>query len=231
MKVILWDFDGTLANRDGMWTGTLVSIVNRRLPDRQVTRESVRPFLHNGFPWHTPEITHPGQNADEWWSALKPVFIRAYEGIGIAPAIANDLADEVQATYLDASCWQVFDDVIPCLNALSRVGWTHCIMSNHVPELPDLVRSLGLSQFFDQIITSAKTGYEKPHLEAFKGVIGTFPRGSTFWMVGDSLSADVHGAQAVGISAILARTKQVGVKFYGETLYEVVEIIRTNKSI
>ncbi len=71
MRILMWDFDGTLASRDGMWTGTLVAVANRLLPERMVTKDDIRPFLQTGFPWHTPEHPHPHQSSDEWWAVLE----------------------------------------------------------------------------------------------------------------------------------------------------------------
>lgn len=229
MKILIWDLDGTLASRDGMWAGTLVSVANRCLPARSVTKDDIRPFLQSGFPWHTPEHPHPNQNANEWWAALRPVFVRAYEGVGIEAEVAGDLAKEVRSAFLDASRWRVLDDVMPCLSALGRLGWTHSILSNHVPELGDLVETLGLSPFFAQVVTSAQTGYEKPHTEAFEGLLRQCPEGTTVWMIGDSLMADVQGAERVGIPGILVRKKQDGSRFYCDSLAETEEVISTQE--
>jgi len=169
MKILMWDFDGTLATRNGMWTGTLVAVANHLLPGRGVTKDDIRPFLQTGFPWHTPDYPHPHQTADEWWAALKPVFARAYLGIGTEPALVDDLTMRVRSVFLDTSQWRVFDDVLLCLSLLRRLGWTHYILSNHAPELPQLVHALGLSPFFVEVISSARTGYEKPHPRSFQG--------------------------------------------------------------
>jgi putative hydrolase of the HAD superfamily len=230
MKITIWDFDGTLASREGMWTGTLVSVANRRLPDRQVTKDQIRPFLQSGFPWHTPEQPHPQQSPDQWWATLKPVFMRAYKGIGIQAEAADVLAGEVRSLFLDATQWQVFDDVVPCLSSLRQLGWTHCILSNHVPELPSLVHALGLSAFFAHVVTSARTGYEKPHPEAFNGLLRQFPKGSAVWMIGDSLTADIQGAERVGIPAVLVRKKQEGARHYCDSLTEIEAVISTQQA-
>src|SRR3989304_5095173 len=107
MRVLLWDFDGTLATRNGGWTGTLVEVANSALPDRGVTKDEIRPFLQTGFPWHRPEHPHPHQTADEWWAALSPIFVKAYVGIGIEPEVADGLVGRVRSTFLDDGEWRV----------------------------------------------------------------------------------------------------------------------------
>lgn len=36
---LLWDFDGTLARRQGGWTGTLLGLLRQHVPDLQVTAD------------------------------------------------------------------------------------------------------------------------------------------------------------------------------------------------
>jgi len=227
VKVLLWDFDGTLAARDGMWTGTLVEVANLVIPERGITKDDIRPFLQEGFPWHTADRPHPNQTPDEWWAALIPVFVTAYAGVGLSPELARALAARVRAAFLEVSQWRVFDDVLPTLSSLQGLGWTHYILSNHVPELPSLAHALGLSPFFEEVLTSARTGFEKPHPEAFKGLLRQLPGGSTVWMVGDSLAADVQGAANVGLPAILVRRKHDGARYYCESLAGVEGIVST----
>jgi putative hydrolase of the HAD superfamily len=56
MRYLLWDFDGTIANRKNMWSGALYDA----LIDIGVScdREDIRPHLRSGFPWHEPNVEH-----------------------------------------------------------------------------------------------------------------------------------------------------------------------------
>lgn len=51
-RVVLWDFDGTLAYRPDLWSGCLLELLDEELPDHQVTLDDLRPHLRDGFPWH-----------------------------------------------------------------------------------------------------------------------------------------------------------------------------------
>ncbi|MNV96380.1 dUMP phosphatase [compost metagenome] len=100
------------------------------------------------------------------------------------------------------------------------------ILSNHVPELPQIVEQLGLNQLIWNCISSAAIGYEKPHPEAFKIALSAFNNLSSVWMVGDSLEADVFGAQKMNIPAILVHSAHSeDVKYYASTLNDVIKII------
>lgn len=231
MKLVLWDFDGTLAQRDGGWTGTLLEILRGSRPDLSVPPDTLRPYLQSGFPWHTPNITHPEiRSPDDWWRALTPVFERALASVGVGGMQAKELASRVRATYCDPSQWRVYTDVVPTLESLSGLGWSHRILSNHVPELPNLVRQLNLSKWFEGIHNSAETGVEKPHPNAFTDVLRILPRDAAVWMVGDSLNTDVQGAEQVGIPAILVRTPRPAARRYCGRLTEVVGILEAARS-
>lgn len=228
MRVLLWDFDGTLGYRDRMWSGVLVEVVSSEAPGLNITRDDVRLYLQSGFPWHTPEVPHPEiQSADDWWEQVNPVFAEAMVALGIDPARARDLAKWVRPTYCDPSRWRLYEDTIPTLTALAEAGWSHHILSNHVPELPDMVEGVGLSRLIQAIHNSANTGYEKPHPEAFRRVLRALPGDSTVWMIGDNMEADVRGAEQVGIPAILVRESHPSAKRCCESLAAVPGILES----
>lgn len=228
MNVILWDFDGTLAHREGMWSGTLAGLAQRRFPDRNITVESIRPHLQSGFPWHQPERTYGQRSSNQWWNELNPVFANAFAKAGLPRELATELSKSVKNEYIQSEHWSVYDDVEDCLSELSKMGWKHLILSNHVPELPSLVQELGLSHHFEHVITSALVGFEKPHPSIFEHAIGKLPANSKIWMVGDSYSADVAGAESQGIPAILVRKEHALARFSCSSLRSIASIINKN---
>ena len=67
-KLILWDFDGTLADCPGLWRGAVMGVLDKHESGHNVQMEQIRPFLRDGFLWHKPEETHCQiNNADAWW--------------------------------------------------------------------------------------------------------------------------------------------------------------------
>ena len=204
----MWDFDGTLAYRDGLWSGCLVAVLQEHEPDRAITRADVRPLLRRGFPWHTPDVAHPELSTPEaWWGVVDALIFDACRTLGIPADRARRYARLANERYIDVAGFRLFDDTVPVLRSLREEGWRHVILSNHVPELGDLVEGLELAGLIDDVLTSAMTGYEKPHPEAF--ALGRAAAGDPdeLWMVGDNPHADVEGAESVGISAILVRTQ------------------------
>lgn len=205
-KAILWDFDGTLAYREGLWSGCLAEVLQEREPTAGITRADVRPLLHNGFPWHTPDRAHPELNTPEaWWEVVEALLFQACVQLGFSEVKARTYARETHERYIDVAGFKLFDDTLPVLSNLRDQGWRHIILSNHVPELRDLVEGLRLAELVEDALSSAVTGYEKPNPKAFE--LGREAAGhpEKLWMVGDNPDADVRGAESVGIPAILVR--------------------------
>ena len=98
-------------------------------------------------------------------------------------------------------------------------------MTNHVPELGAILRSLDIEYLFLAIFNSADTGIEKPHPEAFENVRTSLPPQSQVWMIGDNIAADVEGAEAAGIPAILVRRPHPSAKRYDQNLAGVIPVV------
>lgn len=226
VRAVLWDFDGTLAFRTGRWAGLLAEVLDDHEPGHGFAADDFRPFLRNGFPWHRPDVPHPELTAPgAWWAAVESLLSRAYEGVGYASERAAALAKHAGRRYADPTRgWELYDDVLPALRRLRTDGWRHVILSNHIPELPAIVEHLGLVELVDVVISSAITGFEKPHPEAFEA--GRRAAGADeLWMVGDNPIADVRGAEAVGIPAILVRSTPLGTERHAETVARAAELI------
>ena len=229
MKWLVWDFEGTLAYRVGewpAWTQTLLEVLDREIPGHGADPEFVRPFLRTGFPWHSPGLPHPHlASAEAWWAALQARFADAFRAAGAEEAGARKMAKAVRRVYLDPQRWRLYEDTVPALQELSSLGWLHALLTNHVPELPEIIGSLGLDRHLDRTFNSARTGYEKPHPEAFRGVLGAVGRYEKIWMVGDNADANVAGAKAAGIPAVLVRKRREGVAPYSEDLNGIAAIV------
>jgi putative hydrolase of the HAD superfamily len=226
-EVIFWDFDGTLAWRPGMWRGCLVETLDLHEPAHDIAAEALIPFLSDGFPWHTPDVPHPELSTpDAWWQHVELLLARAYEGVGVASEPARQLARLAHERYIDSSTgWQLFDDVLPVLTRLTSRGWRHVILSNHIPELQQLVGGLGLDAVIDHVFSSAVTGYEKPHPVAFALALEACGKPESCWMVGDNPVSDILGAEAAGIPAVLVRNDSRDVSRSAADLYEVERLI------
>ncbi len=220
-RLLIWDFDGTLAHRRGEtgWSILLAETLDAEEPGHPHSADTFRPYLRSGFPWHRPDVSHPelGEPA-AWWAAVEPVLGRAYEAAGYEPARALELAGAARRLYVDPSVgWALFDDTLPALERLSQAGWSHAILSNHVPELRQIVTALGLDEVVPFLSCSAETGYEKPHAQAYASVLDAL-RPAEAWMIGDNVVADVLGAEELGLPAVLVRRPDPRAARYADSL-------------
>ncbi|MDO9556231.1 MAG: HAD-IA family hydrolase [Coriobacteriia bacterium] len=114
------------------------------------------------------------------------------------------LARRVYDEFGRADRWRVYEDVVPAFKRLRDRGLKLGIISNWDRRLVRLVDGLGLASYLDSVISSADTGMRKPDPRIFELAcreLGVEPAEAAH--VGDHHYADVLGARAVGMQAVL----------------------------
>jgi HAD superfamily hydrolase (TIGR01549 family) len=101
--------------------------------------------------------------------------------------------------------WQLEEDALLTLRTLEAGGYRLGLVSNagDNQDVFQLVKRFQIEPFFDFILTSAACSYRKPHPRIFELALAHWdilPR--EIVMVGDSLEADIRGAQKFGIFSI-----------------------------
>jgi putative hydrolase of the HAD superfamily len=231
-RAIIWDYDGTLGYREGgMWTATTLQVIREEDPGAEVAAEDVRARLQGIFPWERPDEPHPHLSTPEaWWEAQVSLLASVLRGMGYPRARARRMGERIREVYLTPASWRLFPDTLSTLDALRARGWRHYVLSNHLPELRGLVARLGLAERLSGLVNSAEIGYEKPHPEAFRCALEMVGVVDVLWMVGDNPVADVAGAEAAGIPAILVRTAHEGVRYRAADLTGVPAIVEASTS-
>ena len=226
-RAVLLDFDGTLAIRDGLWGACVFEVLGELAPGHAATLEAIRAGLRDGFPWHRAGEPHPQLSDPEaWWAPILDLIAAALTGAGVELELARHVAVAMRARFVDPALgWRLFDDTLPALHRLRAGGWRCAVLSNHVPELPALVAGLGLAEHFDVVLSSATIGYEKPHPEAFRLALEAVGHPRQVWMIGDNPVADVGGAEAAGLRAILVRREDGEAQLRAADLTEAVTIV------
>lgn len=204
-SVVFWDFDGTLAYRDGGWTTCLHRVLLRNEVE-SLSIDALRPNLQTGFPWHSPELSHSQLfGALTWWEYLEGLLSRVLFNLGLSMEKAKLVASQIRQEYLDNSYWHDYQDSRNALETVADLGHSNYIISNHVPELSEIVDGVGLLDLVDGVFTSGLLGFEKPHPRIYLNALSLVGPTSSAFMIGDSLSADVTGANAAGLHGILVR--------------------------
>jgi putative hydrolase of the HAD superfamily len=230
-RVLIWDFDGTLGRRPARWSGAVADALTDVLGPHEFSQDMIAAEIHSGFPWHSPEVPHLHlADGDSWWRHLGEALAAAIGRLGVAGAAATAAASRVRPHYIDPASWQLFPDTLPTLAALSDLGWRHVLLSNHVPELPEIVTGLGLGHHLSVIVNSAATGYEKPHRQAFRLALERAGWPTSAWMIGDNPVADVAGAVSAGLRAILVRTPPADGSRHVPDLSGVIDLVSGERS-
>jgi putative hydrolase of the HAD superfamily len=113
-----------------------------------------------------------------------------------------DLIADLYIAYLPNNN-HLFDGCMELLDALKPKYKLHLI-TNGFEEVQHLkVKQAGLLSYFDLILTGEAAGVKKPHPDIFHQALArTGARVDNSIMIGDSLDADIKGAQSIGMPAI-----------------------------
>ena len=115
----------------------------------------------------------------------------------------------------------LYEDVLPTLDQLQQTDLKMGIISNWDTPLHAMVEELGLSPYFDVIVAShdQRVRSAKPDAAIFEyalNTVGVSPEEAVH--VGDSFEADIMGAHAAGIRAILLDRDGTQTGQWGETI-------------
>ena len=98
----------------------------------------------------------------------------------------------------------MYPETVQTLRSLSERGFRLGVISNFDSRLFGLLDGFGISCFFDPIVISTRAGVAKPAVKIFAHALATHNlRPEEALHVGDSLHADIAGAQAAGLSPVL----------------------------
>jgi putative hydrolase of the HAD superfamily len=204
--VVWWDFDGTLVSRPMMWAEVALRLLERHASYHQVGFETMASLVSEGMPWHRPDCAHPELSTSiAWWDAVNRRYHEIFATLGHPSAATAQALETLRDDILDVTRYALFDDVVPALERAKAAGQRNMIVSNHIPELTDLVQGLDLTRHFDAIVSSGVVGYEKPHRRLFEAALRHVRPGETVWMIGDNPDADCRPVCELGMNAVLVR--------------------------
>jgi putative hydrolase of the HAD superfamily len=136
----------------------------------------------------------------EWW---REVVADTFAPFG-RPSDADALFDDLCEHFARAEAWRLFPGALETVRTLRERGYRTGLISNWDDRLPCVLDGLGLTALLEPRIVSFEVGVEKPDPEIFRIALeraGVEPGRAL--MVGDDRRADVEGAEAAGMRAML----------------------------
>ncbi len=202
MKIICWDFDGTLVYSEHLWSSSVFRALNETVTNHNVAFNDIRSCMMRGFTWQTPYEDYSTMTGEKWWDFMNAHFYNSYLSLGIVPDLAEVAADKVRNIIKEPKNYNLYPDTIAVLEASNKKGYKNVLLSNNYPDLIEVLDALDLTKYFDDLIISAVVGYDKPRCEIFEIAKNLYPCGE-YIMVGDNPYADVKGGKAAGMKTVL----------------------------
>ncbi len=218
-KVVFFDFFATLI----FWTQPL-RITIRKIADRYQLRldwsayDEARAILTEAY-----EASKPTNNIrdtifrqlDACCAFLKKLGVREH-----VDQIAWEVLQYEHALFSRNNA-TLYEDVLPTLDRLQQTGLKMGIISNWDTPLHAMVEELGLTPYFDVVVAShdQRVRSAKPDAAIFEyalNAVGASAKETVH--VGDSFEADIIGAHAAGIRAILLDRDGTQTGRWGETI-------------
>lgn len=197
------------------WGGTLSDYAAVELPDMwQLAAEHLSPHLPEDQP---SLMRHFGNIEERFWArtttdqragTLADIISEATADLRVD--VSKAILEEAAVRYLDAWTPHIVHDPEAAwtLAALRKRGLKIGLLSNtHWPRAfhEHFLERDGLAQQIDERLYTSEMPYMKPHPEAFRAALDALDLDSAAEavFVGDRPLDDIHGAQQVGMRAVL----------------------------
>lgn len=161
---------------------------------------------------NAPPPTFPGTPVEEipqkefqWW---RKVTQQTFQKVGVVHQFLDfDIFfKRLYQYFATPNPWEVYPDVIPCLQRWYEQGVTLGIISNFDTRLYDVLNVLEMESFFSSVTISSEVGAAKPDPDIFQVAMAKHNvAAEDAWHIGDSRKEDYEGANAMGMQGILLK--------------------------
>jgi putative hydrolase of the HAD superfamily len=156
---------------------------------------------------HEEESEYAARTFDE--IEIQESFRKLFSRLKVKPEQQPSMDELVRRFFaLEVDSWVIFPGVPQMLQQVRDLGLRMGLLSNARNDwaVKEIMKRLGLTQYFDVILTSAALGIRKPRPEPFREMLKALRvEAPEAVMVGNSLEADIAGAKPLGIGTIHVR--------------------------
>jgi putative hydrolase of the HAD superfamily len=145
----------------------------------------------------------------EWW---RNVTKRTFQQVGVANKFLDFdvFFNRLYNHFATAHPWEVYPDVVPCLQRWRDRDVKLGIISNFDSRLYQVLNALDLKPYFSSITLSSEVGVAKPDPKIFESAIAQYEvTPEQTWHIGDSRKDDYEAAKAVGMQGFLLKRKSL----------------------
>ena len=149
-KAIFWDFHGTLALPRHMWSESVFGAAEEASASLlDFSLEDVKPYTQaKWYPWDRYDEDFSALTGEKWWAFMYAELERIYGRLGLDSETAKTAARGARKRLSDPKRYALYPDAEETLRKCLKAGWKNILLSNHIPELSDIVRALGIEKLF-----------------------------------------------------------------------------------
>ena len=206
IKAVIFDLGNTLIHFDGAWPEVM----------QAADRELLQHLRNRGFDLDQDAFTarfrahlhaYYAERDSEFIEHTTAYVLRnVLSDFGFPEIDDQTLLPALESLYaVSQAHWQVEEDTQPTLQALHESGYRLGVISNAADDqdVQTLVDKTGVRPYLDFVLSSAACGIRKPNPRIFQiGLDNWGFQASQVAMVGDTLGADILGAQHAGLYSI-----------------------------
>jgi len=206
LKGVIFDLGNTLLHFNGNWdevTGEFYSELYRSLISSGFDLDEAK-FIHL---FHSRIQVYFEERAHRHIELTTAYVLQnTLADLGFGQVTREELKRPLAGMYaVSQRRWQLEDDAVTTLDTLLEAGYRIGMISNagDDEDVQTLVDNARIRPYFDFILTSAAERYRKPDQRIFQRVFDywSFSPGEIV-MVGDTLEADILGANNIGMISI-----------------------------
>jgi len=224
IRGVIFDLGGTLMYLDGKWEEVHARNVGNLLAFLRAEGVDLEPEAFNRTFRRQRERAHEMARATRVEYPAQRSLGETLSQLGYPHLDGHLLAEGVKALFrYEEPRWRLFPDALQTLESLRGAGYRLGLISNASDDgfIQRLLRRLGLAPYLWPALNSAGVGIRKPAPRLFQLVLEAWNlEPCEVAMVGDTLEADILGAQLAGMRGILALMDEYPVN--GELLDRIV---------